>query len=148
MRRLEIIIVKSVCSWLLRPRYNWPRSKKRMWSRQESRLGQNCRVQSLERSLLSGGRQRGGIVHHGETIGSQVTFHILQTGVAGAVLQTPPSLILSFIQWSFSSKSLRHLHFQTVLAQDLQFWENAHLPQMSHVSVTCKCHVSCMTCQM
>ena len=37
-------------------------------------------------------------------------------------------LIPSCVQWSFSSKSSGHLHFQTVWPRDLKYWENVHLP--------------------
>ena len=42
-------------------------------------------------------------------------------GVAGAVLQTPPSLINRFIDSSFVEISSNHHNFQTVRARDLKF---------------------------
>ena len=58
-------------------------------------------------------------------------------------------LIKPCIQLSFSSKSSRHLHFQTVWARDLTFLENVHLSP----SVTCQmsivtCHMSHVKCHM
>ena len=67
-------------------------------------------------------------------------------GVAGAVLQTPLSLINSFIESSFSSKSLEYHKLQTIRARELQF-ERVLTPQhftchMSHVT----CPMLCVTC--
>ena len=66
-------------------------------------------------------------------------------GVAGAVLQTPLSLIWS----SFSSRSSNHFPAQTKRARELKFWENVYPPP----NVTCHvshviCHMSCVTCHM
>ena len=55
---------------------------------------------------------------------------------------------------SFVEISSEHLHYQTVKARELQFWEKVHLPQpvLCHMSrVTCHvspvtCHVSHVTC--
>ena len=61
-------------------------------------------------------------------------------GVAGAFLQTPLSLIHSFInwlsRWSFVGISSEHLHSQTLRARELKFWEKVHLPSpvMCHLS--------------
>ena len=67
-------------------------------------------------------------------------------GVAGAVLQTPLSLIESvsqFVsQWAFSSKSSKYCKSQSGRARELPFWENVYPPQ--HVT----CHMSCVTCHM
>ena len=57
--------------------------------------------------------------------------------------------IHSLTESAFSSKSSRHLHFLTVRADDLKFWENVHLPScvtcyVSHVT----CHMSRVTCHM
>ena len=66
------------------------------------------------------------------------------TGVAEAVLQTPPSLINSFINWlsesSFSSKSSRHCLSQTVRGSGLNFWQNVQ--PLPHVT----CYMSCVPC--
>ena len=70
-------------------------------------------------------------------------------GVARAVLQTPLSLIHSFSQPSFSSKSSKCLHSKTVIAMELKFWENVHrtLCVTCHVShITC--HVPLVTCHL
>ena len=42
-------------------------------------------------------------------------------GVAGAVLQTPPWLIHSFIDWCFSSRSSQHHYTHSVRARKLKF---------------------------
>ena len=52
-----------------------------------------------------------------------------------------------FSEWSFSSKSSKDLHSQTVRARDLKFWEQVHCPPL----VTCQmpyvmCHMSRVTC--
>ena len=49
-------------------------------------------------------------------------------GVAGAVLQSPPSLINSLSRWPFSFKPSKHHYTQTVRARELKFWENVHPP--------------------
>ena len=69
--------------------------------------------------------------------------------VAGAVLQTPLSLIHSLIGDLFSFKSSKHHKSQTIRARELTFWENVYPPphvtcHMSHVT----CHVSCVTCRV
>ena len=79
------------------------------------------------------------------------TKHVMfnRPGVAGAVLQTPASLIKSVAQSSFSSKSSKHHNSQTVWPRELTFWENVHPTQyvMCHLShVTC--HLSCVTCHL
>ena len=73
-----------------------------------------------------------------------LSLRVNRPGVAGAVLQTPSSLINWFIhsvsQWSFPSKSSKHHISQKKLTQ-------CSLPvmcQMSHVT----CHVSHVTCHM
>ena len=68
---------------------------------------------------------------------------INRSGVAKSVLQTPPSLIHSFIHWSFSSKSSQHHKSQTVRAKDLT---QCSLPVMFHVSCVI-CHVLSVKCQ-
>ena len=61
-------------------------------------------------------------------------FYLLEMfnrpSVAGAVLQTSPLLIKWLRESSFSSKSSKHLHSQTVRARvrDLKFWDNVHHP--------------------
>ena len=45
---------------------------------------------------------------------------------AGAVLQTPPSLIDSVSQSAFSSKYSKHHNSQTVKARDLKLWHNVN----------------------
>ena len=81
---------------------------------------------------------------------------INRPSVSGAVLQTPLSLFDWLSNSSFSSKSLRHVHSQTVWARDVAFLENVHLPpcvtchmsqvmcHMSHVI----CRMSCVTCNI
>ena len=73
-------------------------------------------------------------------------------GVAGAVLQSPPSLINSLIH-SFTDAlvqiSSKHCQSQTGRARELKFWENGHPTQcvLCHVSrVTC--HLSGVTCHL
>ena len=80
-------------------------------------------------------------------------------GVAGAVLQSPPSFIHSLTD-SFTDPlvqiSSKYCQSQTGRARELNFWENAHptLCVMCHVScVTCHvsrvmCHLSPVTCHM
>ena len=68
---------------------------------------------------------------------------VTRPSVAGAVLQTP-LLRYALIRSSFSSKSTRHFHSQTVWAKDLKLEEDVHLSQMSSVM----CHVSNVTCHM
>ena len=67
-----------------------------------------------------------------------------RTGVAGAVLQSPPSPTDSLIDWSFSSNT-----FQNGRARELKFWENVHptLYEMCHVSCV-RCHLSPVTCHV
>ena len=72
------------------------------------------------------------------TIPNWIFFNI--PGVAWAVLQTPLSMIHTLSNSSFSSKSSKYVHLQTVWARDQKFWENVHFP------VTC--NVSCVTCHM
>ena len=63
-------------------------------------------------------------------------------GVAGAILQTPPSLINYLIESPFSPKPSKHHYTQTMRDRELTFWENIiPLP-----CVTCK--MSCVTCQV
>ena len=86
-------------------------------------------------------------------------------GAAGAVLQTPLSLINWLIESSFVEISSEHLHSKTVRAGKLKFGEKVLLPHLScvtchmsrvmcHMSgVTCHmsgvtCHMSCVTCHM
>ena len=69
-------------------------------------------------------------------------------GVTGAVLQTPLSLIISFIESYFSSKSSEYHKLQTIRARELQF-ERMLTPQhvtchMSHAP----CYVSHVTCHL
>ena len=56
------------------------------------------------------------------------------------------ALFKSVSQWSFVEISSKHLHFQTVRARKLKFWEKVHLPPpvTCHVSRT-MCHMSCAT---
>ena len=74
--------------------------------------------------------------------------------VAWAVLQSPPLLINSLIEWSFSSESLKHCLSQPVRAGELKFWENVHPPTICQVSgVRCQVsgvtgHVLSVTCHM
>ena len=65
-------------------------------------------------------------------------------GVAGAVLQSP----LSLIHWlrSFSSKSSKHHKSKTIRASDLKFCHNVHL--LTQCSPHVMCHASCVTCHM
>ena len=70
-------------------------------------------------------------------------------GVAGALLQTPPSLINSVIQWWFVEIYSKWYNSQTIRAKELKFGVNVHLPKcvachVSHVT----CHVSCVTCHV
>ena len=69
-----------------------------------------------------------------------------RSGIAGADLQTPLSLIHLFIswfiQWSYSSRSLKYHISQTIRANELKIWKNVHPPQ--HVT----CQLSCVTCQV
>ena len=64
---------------------------------------------------------------------------ILQTRCSWGC-STNTFVIDEFSEWSFSSRSSKHHHCQTVRARKLKFWENVHLspPAMSHVS-----HVTC-----
>ena len=67
-------------------------------------------------------------------------------GVAGAVLQSPPSFIYSLTD-PLVQISSKHCQSQTGRARELKLWENVHLALcvMHHVSrVTC--HVSPVTC--
>ena len=64
-----------------------------------------------------------------------------RAGVAGTVLQTPPSPIKWVGQQSFSSRSSKHHNYQSVKARQLTFWDNIHSHQLWHV----RCHVSCVT---
>ena len=70
-------------------------------------------------------------------------------GIAGAVLQTPPSLGYSLSHRSFFSKPSKHHYTQTLWARELKFWENVH----PRPRVTCQlsgvtCHVSSVRCQV
>ena len=50
---------------------------------------------------------------------------------------------------SFTSKSSKHLHSQTVRARGLKFWEDVHCSSPSTCHVSCvMCHMSCVTCKM
>ena len=77
-------------------------------------------------------------------------------GVAGAVLETPPSLIDRVSKQSFSSKSSKHHKFQTITARHLKCLHKVHHQScvMCHMScITCHvscvmCHVSCVTCHV
>ena len=62
--------------------------------------------------------------------------------VAGAVLQTPSSLIDWLIWLAVYSKSSKRFESQTVETRELKFWENVH-PKSSVM-----CHMSCVTCQL
>ena len=53
---------------------------------------------------------------------------INRPGVAGAVLQTPLSLINSLTDSWFVEISSVHLHYQTITAREMKFWEKVHLP--------------------
>ena len=84
---------------------------------------------------------------------------INRTGVAGAVLQSPPSLIHwfndSLSQRSFSSKSSEHHKSQTIRARDLKCWHNVyhlscvtlwHLPPVASDVSPITCHLSWVPC--
>ena len=73
-------------------------------------------------------------------------------GVAGAVLQSPPSIIDWLIEWlsdPLVKISSKHSQSQTGRARVLKFWENVHptLYFMCHMSPV-NCHVSCVTYHM
>ena len=68
-----------------------------------------------------------------------ITFHVQdmtvvinRPGVAGAVLQSPPSLTVQI--------SFEHCQSQIRRARELKFWENVH------PTIYVMCHVSCVTC--
>ena len=64
--------------------------------------------------------------------------------VAGALLQTPFSLIHSFNHWViFLFKIFKICQSQAIRTGELKFWENVHLPPF----VTCHVLVSCVTCR-
>ena len=78
------------------------------------------------------------------------SFRVNRPGVAGALLQTPPSLINSVTHWCYSFRSSEHHKSQTAIARELTFWENVHTRPcvMRHVAhITCEmspvmCHLS------
>ena len=65
-------------------------------------------------------------------------------GVPRAALQTPLWFINKVTDWSFVKISLTNLHYQTLRARELKFWEKVTSPHMSHVT----CHMSHVTCHM
>ena len=69
--------------------------------------------------------------------------------VAGAVLQTTPSLIKTLTNSSFVKISSKHPHLETLRVRDLNFLENVHLPPsvMCHVSHV-MCHMSGVACHI
>ena len=68
-------------------------------------------------------------------------------GVAGAVIKTPPSLIDSVSQSSFSSKYSKHQNSQTVKARDRKLWHNVNY-LLCVLCVKCHFRVSHVTCLM
>ena len=77
-------------------------------------------------------------------------------GEAGALSQTPLSLIKTLSQSSLVKISSSKLHSQKVRAREMTFLKKVHLPppvmcQMAcvicHVSCV-SCHVSCVTCNL
>ena len=67
-------------------------------------------------------------------------------GVAGDVLQTPLWFIHSLRHWWFVKISSKHLHFQTIRAKELTFWEKVHHPP--HVTLRVTYHMSHVTCHV
>ena len=87
--------------------------------------------------------------HKLKVVVNAIVCMINRLGVARAVLQTPLLLIHSLSDSSFSSKSSRHLHFQTIWARDPQFWENVHLSPSVTFHLSCvTCHESHVTCHI
>ena len=89
--------------------------------------------------------QRSWEIIHG--IYKHITLYIFnKPGVARTVLQTPLSLIHSFIasiiNSYFSSQSSNYHHSQTIRAKDLTFWDNVH----HQLCVTC--HMTHVMCQV
>ena len=72
----------------------------------------------------------------------QLDFFFKYLSTISTYLQTPPSLIDSFIRSPFSSRSSEHHYTQTVRARGLKFWQNVLPPPR----VTC--HVSGVMCHM
>ena len=133
-------------------------------SRPTTRTGsrRRCRASS-RRSTIKGQRKKEGRgrgrreERRGEERGWQdISRFINRPGVAGAVLQSPPLLTDSFIDWSFSPLIFETLSIKTESARKLNFWENVHptLSVMCYVSpVTCHmspvtCHLSYITCHL
>ena len=66
-------------------------------------------------------------------------FVFNRSGVASAVLQTPLSLIHSFIHSSISSKSSKNDYTQTVRTTELQILRESSAPTSFHISGV-RCH--------
>ena len=62
-------------------------------------------------------------------------------GVAGAVIQSPLSLI-KWVSNPLVQISFKHYHSQTWRARELKFWESVH------PTICVKCHVSCVMCHV
>ena len=83
----------------------------------------------------------------------QVVVMFNRPSVAGAVLQTPPSLINHS---TFPSKPSKQHYTQTVRARERKLWENIHPQPPVTCQVSCimcqasgfKCHMSGVMCQI
>ena len=74
--------------------------------------------------------------NHSRLARKEINFY--QTQCSRSCSTNTP-VIDSVSKWSFSSKSSKHHHSQTVGATNLKYWHNGH---------HCTCYVSCVTCHV